>query len=150
VSSCEICAGALHLQNLKALRSLKISGWTEVTQNGFVFLRYLISMTSLDLSSCSKITNKVVRAIVDCLPELTEVNLANCFLLSVEGLIRLAKLRELETVKLPISLKGDLDNQLSSIKNLQLVSPLDAIREDFHPSYTIEEVENSRCSHSLH
>jgi len=132
--------GAHYLQSLKSLRSLKISGWTEVTSNGFSFLRGLLHLTSLDVSSCTKISNKVLRVIADAMPELTELNLVNCFHVECSGLGVLRKMSELESLKLSLHIKGDVDSQLPNLRNLQLVSPLDAACEDRHHPTNFQHV----------
>lgn len=132
--------GAQYLQSLKKLKSLKISGWTEVTPNGFSVFRSLSHLTSLDVSSCTKITNKVLRVIADAMPELTELNLVNCFQVECSGLGVLRKMSELETLKLSLLVKGDINSQLPNVRNLQLVSPLDAICEDRHHPTNFQHV----------
>ena len=131
-----VLSGAQSLQSLILLKSLKISGWTEVTPKGFLVLRCLPKLTSLNLSSCPKVTNKVVRGIANSLSDLAELNLVNCFHVTCSDLGVLRKMSELDTLKLSLHLKGDIDSQLPNIKNLQLVSPLDAeLWEDrSHPS----------------
>lgn len=128
------------MQSLKLLKSLKISGWTEVTSTGFSVLRSLPHLASLDLSSCTKITNKVVRVIADAMPELIELSLVNCFQVECSGLGVLHKMSELNTLKLSLHLKGDIDSQLPNLRNLQLVSPLDAAWQDRHHPTNFQHV----------
>lgn len=120
------CLGAWCLQNLKSLKSLKISGWTEVTTNGFLVFRGLPNMVSLDVSSCTKVSNKIVKVIAESMPALSELDLVNCFQIDSSGLDVLRKMSELENLKLSRHTKGDIENQLQHIKNIEMVSSLQA------------------------
>eukprot|EP00210_Caulerpa_lentillifera_P005051 g4824.t1 len=120
--------GARYLRSLSLLKSLKICGWSETSANGFLVLRHLKNLTSLDMSNCLKLTDKGLKALSSSSARsLVELNIVNCFQVTTGGLKALRKCIVLETLYLSHHIKGDIKSEIPRVGNIQFISPIDYV-----------------------
>jgi hypothetical protein len=116
-----------------SLLSLKLSPWKDLSESSFLyFLQRCRHLQSLNLSFCESLTDAMLQAMGRYLPQLRELNLKNCVLISDGGLIPLVsspslsdKLHTLEVencLKITNKSVAAIFSSLFALKRLNLVA----------------------------
>ncbi|XP_075164903.1 uncharacterized protein LOC142237460 isoform X2 [Haematobia irritans] len=140
------------LKNLSNLKELSLDGNCELTGN---YLKDLVTVESLSLNSCGRISSRHFTKICKCLTQLRSLEINHCSLLKTAEIKDAFKhLKNLETLKIGIQVHQYPNiAQLPKLKHLSVYSSSESIQADFfaelakHQSNQLEtlSVDNYNC-----